>query len=100
MANYNVKINLAKLINARLAKVGGKAAVIIPVEDNGIFLTEKGGAHLDIAAWLNDEPKYDQLYSLSIKPKGAEKNTYIGGISEMKAKQPAMPDVDADVTSF
>ena len=98
--NYNVKLNLAKLIGAKLAKVSGKPAVIIPVEDNEIFLSEKGGAYLDLAAWYNEEQKYDQLYSLAIKPKGAEKSTYVGSITEIKAKMPELPSADAEVSPF
>ena len=62
MANYKVKLDLAKLCNAQVVDVQGKKCVVIPVDDNGIFLSQKGGIYLDLVARENTEPKYGQTH--------------------------------------
>lgn len=62
MANYKVKLDLAKLCNTQVVEVQGKKCVVIPVDDNGIFLSQKGGIYLDLIARENAEPKYGQTH--------------------------------------
>lgn len=62
MANYKVKLDLAKLCNVQAVDVQGKKCVVIPVDDNGIFLSQKGGIYLDLVARENTEPKYGQTH--------------------------------------
>ena len=52
--NYNVKIDFAKLNKVCVAKIKGKTGkvkcVVIPVEENAIFLSEMGGIYKDFTA--------------------------------------------------
>lgn len=62
MANYKVKLDLAKLCNAQVVDVQGRKCVVIPVDDNGIFLSQRGSIYLDLVARENAEPKYGQTH--------------------------------------
>ena len=54
MTNYKMTLALTKLPGAELVEdERGKKCVRIPVEENDIFLTEKGGAYISFVMWLN-----------------------------------------------
>lgn len=71
MEGHNVKINYAKLSNAYAGVVntpkGNKMCVVIPVEENHIFLSQKGGIYHDFTALKLYEPKYGQTHQLKVK---------------------------------
>ncbi len=61
--NYSLKIDLKKLSGAMLGKVNGENCVIIPVEKNGIFCSDKGAAYIDLAAIeLKQEGKFGDTH--------------------------------------
>lgn len=71
MEGHNVKINYAKLTDAYAGVVntpkGNKMCVVIPVEENHIFLSQKGGIYQDFTALKLYEPKYGQTHQLKAK---------------------------------
>lgn len=64
--NYNVKIDFAKLNKVGVANIQGKTGkvkcVVIPVEENDIFLSEKGGIYKDFTAIEMKEERYGQSH--------------------------------------
>ena len=64
--NCNVKIDFAKLNKVGVANIQGKTGkvkcVVIPVEDNEIFLSEKGGIYKDFTAIELKEERYGQSH--------------------------------------
>ena len=65
--NYNVKIDFAKLNKVGVANIKGKTGnkvkcVVIPVEENEIFLSEKGGIYKDFTAIELKEERYGQSH--------------------------------------
>lgn len=61
--NYSLKIDLKKLSGALLGKVNGENCVIIPVQKNGIFCSDKGAAYIDLAALeLKQEGKFGDTH--------------------------------------
>lgn len=100
--NYNLKLDLAKLNKVGVANITGKSGnkvkcVVIPVEENNIFLSEKGGVYLDLACFELRQENYGQSHlvkpSLSEEQRKAmtdeEKNAVpiVGSLKPMKAKQ-------------
>lgn len=61
--NYSLKIDLKKLSGAMLGRVNGENCVIIPVEKNSIFCSDKGAAYIDLAAIeLKQEGKFGDTH--------------------------------------
>lgn len=65
MSNLSIKINLTRIKGAALVNLKGnnatKQCVILPVEDCGLYVGEKG-AYLDLIALAYKEPKYEQTH--------------------------------------
>lgn len=61
MENLNININLLKLSRAGVATIRGLKCVIIPIEENDIFVStaqdtgKAKGAYLNMTAWKNKE---------------------------------------------
>lgn len=59
MANLNIDINLMKLSRVGVASIHGVKCVVIPAEENDIFISQDEqtgkakGAHLHLSAWEN-----------------------------------------------
>lgn len=100
--NYNLKLDLAKLKKVGVANITGKTGnkvkcVVIPVEENDIFLSEKGGIYMDLACFEMKKENYGQSHlikqSLSEEKRKSmtdeEKNAIpiVGALKPMKAKQ-------------
>lgn len=100
--NYNLKLDLAKLNKVGVANITGKSGnkikcVVIPVEENNIFLSEKGGIYMDLACFALKEEKYGQSHlvkpSLSEEQRKTmteeERNALpiVGALKPIKAKQ-------------
>ena len=68
--NYNVKIDLKKLEKVAVMPIQGKTGlikcVVIPVEENNIFVSEKtnGGIYLDLKASEVREMRFGQSHIL------------------------------------
>lgn len=67
MANYNLKLDLSKLKNACIknlkASSGEIKCLIIPVDDNNLFISEKTGSiYLDCTCTELQTPKYEQTH--------------------------------------
>ena len=65
--NYNLKIDFAKLNKVGVARIKGQTGekvqcVVIPVEENGIFLSDKGGIYKDFTAIELKEERYGQSH--------------------------------------
>ena len=88
MENLNIDLNLLKFTNAGVLTIKGretsKKCVVIPVEDNDIFISmdEQTGrakaAYLHLTAWKSQEEKYGQTHyvtqNLSQEYKDAHQN--------------------------
>ena len=100
--NYNLKLDLAKLNKVGVANITGKSGnkvkcVVIPVEENNIFLSEKGGVYLDLSCFALKKENYGQSHlvkpSLSEEQRKTmteeERNAMpiVGALKPMKAKQ-------------
>lgn len=105
--NYNVKIDLAKLNKVGATLIKGRSGnsvkcVVIPVEENDIFISEKGGIYLDITAVAMKEERYGQSHLLkrsipsekykAMSDEEKKNQPIIGALSPIKPKQ-------AEVTS-
>lgn len=69
MANYNVKVDLGKLKQVAAVNITGRSGVptkcvVIPVDANSIFLSDKGGMYLDLQAIALKEERYGQSHLL------------------------------------
>jgi len=108
--NYSLKIDLKKLSGAMLGRVNGVNSVIIPVEKNGIFCSDKGAAYIDLAVLeLKQEGKFGDthLVKRSLGKEERDKMTkeerdnqpILGGMKPFGgAGVPAnIPDVSVDV---
>ena len=112
--NYNVKIDLAKLNKVAAVNLTGKSGkqvkcVVIPIEDNDIFVSEKGGIYLDLSAVAMKEERYGQSHLIkrsipSEKYKAMtedeKKNQpIIGSLSPIRSKQAEVTE-SAQVSEF
>lgn len=73
MTNFNGKLNLLKLKKAGIMQIQGQTGVlrclVIPVEDNNIFVTtdennHPKAAYLDLTAWALKNPKYEETHMI------------------------------------
>lgn len=61
MDSYKVTINLARMQNAQIVEnKEGKKAILIPVEENDIFMPDKGGAYARFTMWGNRSGSLDE----------------------------------------
>ena len=86
--NYSINVNLTKLRGAVVTNIKGRTAtklcVIIPVDEAGLYMGEKG-AYLDLTAYYLTEPKYNETHMLKQK---VDKNAYLAMGEEEKRQQP------------
>lgn len=73
MTDFNGKLNLLKLKRAGIMQIQGRTEVlrclVIPIEDNSIFVTtdennHPKAAYLDLTAWELKNPKYDETHMI------------------------------------
>lgn len=73
MTDFNGKLNLLKLKRAGIMQIQGRTGVlrclVIPVEDNNIFVTtdennHPKAAYIDLTAWELKNPKYDDTHMI------------------------------------
>lgn len=77
MANYTIKLDLSKLNKVATTEIQGRTGkvkcVVIPIEDNNIFVSEKtGNIYLDFTAYERQQESYGQTHFVKHKI-GAEK---------------------------
>lgn len=60
--NYNFKIDLAKILDAKVVDNEKGKFIVIPVEKNDIYLTDKGSAYLNFTAREMREEKFGQTH--------------------------------------
>lgn len=69
MANFSIKTDLLKLQGAFVTNLKGKTAtkrcLVIPVDDAGLFVGEKG-VYLNMAAIEMREPKYNDTHCVKV----------------------------------
>lgn len=100
--NFNLKLDYAKLNKVCVANIIGKTGnkvkcVLIPVEENDIYLSEKGGIYQDFSCIRLKEERYGQSHLVKAQiPKEKwdkmdeeERNAQpiCGALKPMKAKQ-------------
>ena len=99
--NYNVKIDFGKLNKVGVAKIEGKTGkvkcVVIPVEENDIFLSEKGGIYKDFTAIELKEERYGQSHLLkpsipsdiykALSEEGKKAIPIVGALLPIKSKE-------------
>lgn len=100
--HYGVKLDLAKLNKVAAVNLKGKngnnvKCVVIPVEENNIFISDKGGIYLDLTAIAMKKENYGQTHLIKrdIPKEEREKMTeeelknqpIIGALKPLKAKQ-------------
>ena len=63
MNNVSIKLNLASLKHALMkSEKTGKPLLVIPVEENNLFKSEKGNIYLDLIAFPVKSPNEDQTH--------------------------------------
>lgn len=72
MANYNIKIDLSKLEKVAVTDIQGRngkvKCVVIPVDDNAIYVSEKtGNIYLDLIATERKTEEYGQSHIVKRK---------------------------------
>ena len=99
--NYNLKIDFAKLNKVGIANIQGKTGkvkcVVIPVEENDIFLSEKGGIYKDFTAIELKEERYGQSHLLkpsvpseiykALSEEGKKAIPIVGALLPIKSKE-------------
>lgn len=103
MANFTIKADLLKLRGAFMMNLKGKTAtkrcLVIPVDDAGVFVGEKG-VYLNLVANEMQEPKYGDTHFVKVS---LDKDAYnalseeerkaipiLGGMHEIEPKQRTM----------
>ena len=81
MANYKLKLDLTKLCGAQIVEVQGRKCVVLPVDDNGIFLSQRGAAYLDLNIRECREVKYGQTHFAKVS---VNKKTFASMSNEAK----------------
>lgn len=79
--NYKLKLDLTKLCGAQIIEVQGKKSVVLPVDDNGIFLSQRGAAYLDLNIRESREVKYGQTHFAKVS---VNKKTFASMSNEAK----------------
>lgn len=77
MTNYNIKLDLSKLCKTTTMDIQGKTGkvkcVVIPVEENGIFLSDKtGNIYLDFTAYERKEESFGQTHFIKQRVGGTK----------------------------
>jgi hypothetical protein len=63
MNNVSIKLNLASLTHALMkSEKTGKPLLVIPIEENNLFQSEKGNIYLDLIAFPVKNPTKDQTH--------------------------------------
>lgn len=62
--NGTIKLQLNKLNNVEVVEYKGKRCVCIPADENGIFISEKGGLYIDFFLGKMFEEKWGYTHSL------------------------------------
>ena len=88
MANFSIKTDLLKLKGAFVTNLKGKTAtkrcLIIPVDDAGLFIGEKG-VYLNLTATEMREPKYQDTHCVKVS---LDKERYDAMSEEERNAQP------------
>ena len=88
MANFSIKTDLLKLKGAFVTNLKGKTAtkrcLIIPVDDAGLFIGEKG-VYLNLTAIEMREPKYQDTHCVKVS---LDKERYDAMSEEERNAQP------------
>lgn len=79
--NYKLKLDLNKLCGVQVIDVQGKKCVVLPVDDNGIFLSQRGAAYLDLNIRECREVKYGQTHFAKVS---VNKKTFASMSNEAK----------------
>ena len=99
LLNIGLKMN-AMNINVNLAKLGGvvemkngKSVVVLPVEENEIFISERGGIYLNLQANPTEKEMYGQSHILkrfvskekykSMTPEQRKGLPIVGGVKQL-----------------
>lgn len=104
MANFSIKTDLLKLKGAFVTNLKGKTAtkrcLIIPVDDAGLFIGEKG-VYLNLTAIEMREPKYQDTHCVKVSldkerydaMSEEERNAQpiIGGMRQLERQAAGMP---------
>lgn len=69
MENFKLRLNFAKLANTYASVVntpnGNKMCVVIPIEENNIYISERGSILLSATAKKLREVKYNETHSIT-----------------------------------
>ena len=88
MSNLGIKVNLKKLKNVAIIDVKGrettKRGVFIPIDDNSIFISEKG-YYFNLVAFEMKDPKHDDTHLVKLS---LEKAVYDAMTEEERNNQP------------
>lgn len=100
--NYNIKLDLAKLTKVAAVNLTGKTGekvkcVVIPIQENDIFVSEKGGIYIDLTAIAMKEERYGQTHLIKksipseiykeLSDEAKNNQPIIGALSPIKRKQ-------------
>lgn len=70
MANYSIRTDLLKIKGAFMTNLKGKTTtkrcLVIPVDEAGIFVGEKG-VYLNMTAFEMKEPKYNETHCIKVQ---------------------------------
>lgn len=111
--NYSIKIDLLKLSGACVRDLQGKTAtkrcVIIPVDDNDIFVGKRG-CYLDITAFEMTNPQYGETHLLKKDIPKAKRDAMseeerratpiLGGLKPLQPRQQAIEVPGTDASTF
>lgn len=121
MENLNIDINLLKLSRAGVASIHGLKCVVVPIEENDIFVStdqqtgKAKGAYLSLTAWANkngvsqygDTHYVKQSFSKDFRnanPDASKNAPIIGNGKPVQTQsngvsQVAAPNVDSNIDS-
>ena len=98
MENFSLKVNLLKLRNTVVAMVPGrretKRCVIVPVDDNHLFVGEKG-VYLDLSGIEMRERRFDDTHVLK---QNLPREVYQGMSDEERREMPIVGTMRPMVT--
>jgi len=99
MSNLGIKVNLKKLKNVAIIDVKGrettKRGVFIPIDDNSLFISEKG-YYLNLVAFEMKDHKFDDTHLVKLS---LEKEVYDAMTEEERNNQPIIGGIRPIVTA-
>lgn len=59
--NFNLKLNLA-VLDHKIQEIEGTKCIVIPIQENDLYLSEKGNVYLSLNGWESANLMYEKTH--------------------------------------